>query len=110
MVRRDATHLAVFEPFMEGEPGARTYANRLSTGPFRQRDAKPFFQKRRRHWTKLKTTIYGNRINTGITRASRLMAARKWIPCNPLLVHLMAMEDARLCRHGGSSLACKWDS
>ena len=38
------------------------------------------------------------RMDRGLTRICDLAAARRWIPCNPLFVHLMRVEDARMGR------------
>ena len=38
------------------------------------------------------------RAERGLHRMCDLAAARRWLPCNPLFVHLMRVEDARMGR------------
>jgi hypothetical protein len=98
---RDGHDKALFEPFVEPDrDGPRRFANRLSDAKsFRDRTARPFFQPRIRRCRKQPiASIRVHRVSKGIERAAHLAAVRKWLPCHPLLVHLMAVEDAILPR------------
>ena len=87
---------AKFEPYVERDGAGRvTFANRLLTSGGRFRMAMPV--RRRRHKT-LVRSLYSVVVVRSILQSSRIAAARRWLPCNPLLVHLMRVEDARLVR------------
>lgn len=94
----DGPGQAAFQPFVERGPDSWvTYGNRIlghswpaHMGDWRRRRARrarPMFWRHRR-------------MRAAIVRASNLIAARYWLPLNPLLVHLMRNEDAvRPARH-----------
>lgn len=76
----------LFEPYIRS--GGK-FANRL--GKWR---GNPWHRKRMRRRRTYWSSLYANRINKDIQSESRLAAARKLLSCNPLYVHLMAVEDA----------------
>jgi hypothetical protein len=86
---------AAFEEYVVREPdGSADFANRMGRplpgfpgGTIKRRRSK------RRHLPHRM-----RRIADQIRRASIIAAARKWLPANPLLVHIMAAEDALLAR------------
>ena len=82
--------MAYFGPYIEyGADGQAFFANRLGTG------SSPHRPVRRRRRKQLKRSWRGARLSAAIAKASRVAAARRWIPLNPLLAHLMQTEDAK---------------
>jgi hypothetical protein len=95
-----SVHAAFFEPYADGPPGVRRFANRRYSTAGRPR-FNPFFVKRRRRCAKLKSSLYAIKTTAGIDRAANIAAARKWIPLDPLTRHLLLMDDAMRERRGG---------
>jgi hypothetical protein len=94
---------AAFEPYIERVDGRTLFANRLQPGAALHGGHRPgkLLQSKRadgRSWRSA-------RVSDAITRASDLAAARKWLPCNALLVHVMACEDARAAARRGARSA-----
>ena len=88
---------AWFEPYVDHEAGAdRRFANRLtrSNGPMPWRYLNPRHVKRRCFRPDRPYSPHSARTIAAIVRSSKIAAARRWLPCNPLLAHLMRTEDA----------------
>jgi hypothetical protein len=95
---------AYFEPFIDvsGSGGPR-FANRFH-GP-----TWPVFRRvmrRHRPNTRPATGPCGQKVRRSIIKASRIAAARRWIPVHPLLVYQMQVEDAR--RPGRLRSSASW--
>lgn len=87
---------ARFEPYLyRFDDGRISYANAMTgwrSNPFRfHRKTWPV----RRFYS-----VRAHLASASITRMSKVCAARRWIPENPLFVHLMAVQDAFLVRKG----------
>lgn len=81
---------AWFEPYVARDTiGRVTFANRLISHGY-------FPRVRRRSLVKrIQWSRSGVVAVRGIELASRVAEARRWIPLNPLLAHLMRAEDAK---------------
>jgi hypothetical protein len=92
-----------FEEFVRHRDGRARFANEL-------RSTRPIFcvfhpvrQVRRKlrksdAWHRSHGPWHHVRSERGLERMCDLAAARRWMPCNPLFVHLMRVEDARMGR------------
>ncbi len=82
---------ASFEPYAERVPGGGVaHANQLlgrAWPPYRPARHTVPAPVRKPSWRT-------QRVLTGIQHGACLAAAYRWLPCNPLLVHLMRTEDA----------------
>ena len=91
---------AEFDEFVwRDQRGFVQFANRMQTGGRFFDRHWPVFKRSRRGfdngWRVLnKTTVCGQKVNRSIMTSSRIAAARRWIPINPLDAHAMRVEDA----------------
>jgi hypothetical protein len=92
-----STGAAYFDPYVwRNHTGQIRFENRLpNTGRFRDRCWPVFQRVPRKRWRKLPPYGPAIRVSRAIARASKIAAARRWLPCNPLFVHVMTVEDAR---------------
>ena len=88
---------ARFEPFVERDDnGQVTFRNRMRTGGTFLDRCWPVFRgvPRRHRRTHTVPSAKHMRLSRAIVRASNIAAARRWLPENPLFVHVMNVEDA----------------
>jgi hypothetical protein len=88
----------MFDEFVERDATGRVrFDNRLPGGATSRDRCWPVFSPvKRKRWKRL--PLPGARhalANRAIQRDARIAAARGWLCCNPLLVHVMTVEDAR---------------
>jgi len=101
---------ATFEPYVTRDSDGRVrFENRWhAQGSFRER-CWPVLQPVRRTFRdrerrRFFPSALGEKASRSITRASRVAAALRWLPCNPLFAHVMRVEDARYsARKGGTA-------
>jgi len=88
MICRIDPGIATFDPFTEGG----RFASGFLAPEYRLRAlARP---RRRAARIRRPVSAAGERTTRAIKKASRVAAARRWLPCNALLVHAMRAEDA----------------
>ena len=87
---------AEFEEFVWHDQASVRFANRMrGDGTFLDRHWPVFRRTRLRALRRrpcMKTPC-GEKVNRSILRSSQISAARRWLPCNPLLAHAMQVED-----------------
>lgn len=87
--------VAYFEPYVVcREDGRATFGNRLFRQPGRQRWRNPRHVKYTRVHKRWFPSFGDARINNLIMNACRLVEPRHLMPVNPMLAHLMRVEDA----------------
>ena len=84
---------ATFEPFVRRDPNGVRFANRMRgrRWPVFRREARGFHYRRGGY---VQGGPCHQKIVRSILKSSRVCAARRWLPCNPLEVHAMRVEDA----------------
>jgi hypothetical protein len=88
---------ADFDPFVwTDHTGQTTFANRMSGGHRFLDRAWPVFRRipRRPSRRFIMRSPCDERVNRSILKSSRVVAARRWMPMNPLSAHQMRVEDA----------------
>jgi hypothetical protein len=93
MNSRPGFHLerAEFEPFVECRAGRVLFANAMPD------PAWPVFRRTPRRFRRRKPhglSPRGQKVSRSIEKAGRVVEARRWMPLNPLLAHVMRVEDA----------------
>lgn len=96
--RCDQLLKAEFEAFVWRDGDVVRFANRMrSDGKFLDR-VWPVFRREKRRFRRLRPRYGGSlcsrQVSRSILKSSKTAASRRWIPGNPLLTHLMKIEDA----------------
>ncbi|SRR5258708_739242 len=94
---------AEFDEFVwRDRDGKVHFGNRMrSDGRFRDRVWPVLQRERRRVLPRLtKVSPCFEKVDRSIIKASKVSAARRWLPCNPLFARAMQVEDAWGYRRG----------
>lgn len=90
------TEAATFDEFVMRYGGVVQFGNRLKQGGrFRDRCWPVLAPTKRRRRAKLRSHMSFMRKSRQIKRSADIAAAKRWLCCNPLFVHVMFVEDTR---------------
>jgi hypothetical protein len=90
------TEGATFDEFVMRYSGAVHFGNRLTqSGRFRDRCWPVLAPTKKRRQAKLRFHMKFMRQSKQIERSADIAAAKRWLCCNPLFVHVMFVEDTR---------------